>query len=57
MLVVEHKPQVMAIADHIVDMGAGAGADGGKVVFEGAPRALLKASKSLTGKHLAARLG
>ena len=37
--------------------GAGAGAEGGAVVFEGAPRELLKASKSLTAKHLAARLG
>jgi excinuclease UvrABC ATPase subunit len=46
-----------AAHERIIDMGPGAGAEGGKVVFEGAPRELLKASKSLTGKHLAARLG
>jgi len=38
-------------------MGQGAVAEGGKVVFEGAPRELLKSSNSLTGKHLAARFG
>jgi excinuclease UvrABC ATPase subunit len=37
-LVVEHKPQVMAIADHVVDMGPGAGDAGGEVVFEGTVR-------------------
>jgi excinuclease UvrABC ATPase subunit len=45
------------MADAIIDMGPGAGAEGGRVVFEGAPRELLKASKSLTGQHLAVRLG
>jgi excinuclease UvrABC ATPase subunit len=50
-LVVEHKPQVMAIADHIVDMGPGAGTAGGTVVFEG-PFKELKKSDTLTGKHL-----
>jgi excinuclease UvrABC ATPase subunit len=57
LIVIEHNLDVVARADWIIDMGPGAGADGGKVVFEGAPRALLKAGKSLTGKHLAARLG
>jgi excinuclease UvrABC ATPase subunit len=57
LIVIEHNLDVVARADWIIDMGPGAGAEGGKVVFEGAPRELLKASKSLTGKHLAARLG
>jgi len=53
-LVVEHKPEVMAIADHIVDMGPGAGKEGGTVVFEGTFEAL-KQSGTKTGKHLAQR--
>ncbi len=53
-LVVEHKPEVMAVADHIVDMGPGAGKDGGTVVFEG-PFAGLKASGTKTGLHLTHR--
>ena len=53
-LVVEHKPEVMAIADHIVDMGPGAGKDGGNVVFEGT-FAALKTSGTKTGTHLAHR--
>jgi excinuclease UvrABC ATPase subunit len=57
LIVIEHNLDVVARADWIIDMGPGAGAEGGKVVFEGAPRELLKASESLTGKHLAARLG
>ena len=57
LIVIEHNLDVVVRADWIIDMGPGAGAEGGKVVFEGAPRELLKASKSLTGKHLAARLG
>jgi excinuclease UvrABC ATPase subunit len=57
LIVIEHNLDVVARADWIIDMGPGAGAEGGKVVFEGPPRQLLKASKSLTGKHLAARLG
>jgi excinuclease UvrABC ATPase subunit len=57
LIVIEHNLDVVARADWIIDMGPGAGAEGGKVVFEGAPRELLKASASLTGKHLAARLG
>jgi excinuclease UvrABC ATPase subunit len=50
-LVVEHEPQVMAIADHLVDMGPGAGRAGGTVVFEG-PFHELEKSDTLTGKHL-----
>jgi excinuclease UvrABC ATPase subunit len=56
LVVIEHNLDVVARADWIIDMGPGAGAEGGTVVFEGAPRELLKASKSLTAKHLAARL-
>ncbi len=51
-LVVEHKPEVMAIADHVVDMGPGAGGAGGRVVFEGT-FAELEKSDTLTGKHFA----
>src|SRR6185437_7658001 len=50
-LVVEHKPEVIAIADHVVDLGPGAGGDGGQVVFEGTPAGLRK-SKTVTGRHL-----
>lgn len=50
-LVVEHKPEVIAIADHVVDLGPGAGTAGGEVVFEG-PVDALRASGTLTGRHL-----
>ncbi|MEV7231187.1 excinuclease ABC subunit UvrA [Polymorphospora sp. NPDC051019] len=50
-LVVEHKPETIAIADHIVDLGPGAGTAGGEVVFEGTIDAL-RASGTLTGRHL-----
>ena len=50
-LVVEHKPEVIAIADHVVDLGPRAGTEGGQVVFEGAVEAL-RASGTLTGRHL-----
>ena len=50
-LVVEHKPEAIAIADHVVDLGPGAGAGGGEVVFEGTV-AGLRASDTLTGRHL-----
>ncbi|MCG8347478.1 MAG: excinuclease ABC subunit UvrA [Chloroflexales bacterium] len=50
-LVVEHKPEVITIADHVVDLGPGAGAAGGEVVFEGAVDGL-RASGTLTGRHL-----
>ncbi len=50
-LVVEHKPETIAIADHAVDLGPGAGTAGGQVVFEGTV-AELRASDTLTGRHL-----
>ncbi len=50
-LMVEHKPEAIAIADHVVDLGPGAGSRGGEVVFEGTV-ADLRASGTLTGKHL-----
>jgi excinuclease UvrABC ATPase subunit len=50
-LVVEHKPEVIAIADHIVDLGPGAGTAGGAVVFEGTLDGL-RTSGTLTGRHL-----
>jgi excinuclease UvrABC ATPase subunit len=50
-LVVEHKPEAIAIADHVVDLGPGAGAGGGRVVFEGTVEAL-RSSGTLTGRHL-----
>jgi excinuclease UvrABC ATPase subunit len=49
-LVVEHKPEVVAIADHVVDLGPGAGTGGGQVVFEGTVEGL-RASRTLTGRH------
>jgi len=57
LIVIEHNLDVVARADWIIDMGPGAGADGGNVVYEGIPRELIGSSKSLTAKHLAARLG
>jgi excinuclease UvrABC ATPase subunit len=50
-LVVEHKPEAIAIADHIIDLGPGAGSAGGEVVFEGTLDGL-RASGTLTGRHL-----
>lgn len=50
-LVVEHKPEVIAIADHVVDLGPGAGGGGGEIVFEGTV-AGLRASDTRTGRHL-----
>ncbi|MGO4262322.1 ATP-binding cassette domain-containing protein [Lysobacter sp. TAB13] len=56
-IVVEHHQAVMAHADWIIDLGPGAGHEGGKVVFEGTPADLVKARSTLTGKHLAAYVG
>ena len=53
-LVVEHKPEVIEIADHVVDLGPGAGTGGGEVVFEGTVEGL-RASDTLTGRHLGDR--
>ena len=50
-LVVEHKPEMIAIADHIVDLGPGAGGAGGEVVFEGTVEGL-RGSDTITGRHL-----
>jgi excinuclease UvrABC ATPase subunit len=50
-LVVEHKPEAIAIADHVVDLGPGAGTAGGEVVFEGSLEGL-RTSATLTGRHL-----
>ena len=56
-IVIEHHQAVMAHADWIIDLGPGAGHDGGKVVFEGVPADLVAEAKTLTGKHLAAYVG
>ena len=57
-LVIEHHQAVMAHADWIVDLGPGAGHDGGRIVFEGTPGDLVAAKKkTLTGRHLAAYVG
>ncbi|MFZ4894782.1 ATP-binding cassette domain-containing protein [Plantibacter sp. Mn2098] len=56
-IVVEHHQAVMAHADWIIDLGPGAGHDGGTVVFEGTPAALIADGSTLTGKHLAAYVG
>jgi excinuclease UvrABC ATPase subunit len=53
-LVVEHKPETMAIADHVVDLGPGAGTSGGEVVFEGTVEGL-RTSGTLTGRHVGDR--
>ena len=55
-LVVEHKPETIAIADHVVDLGPGAGTAGGEVMFEGTVEGL-RASNTLTGQHLDYRAG
>ncbi len=52
-IVIEHHQAVMAHADWIIDLGPGAGHDGGRVVFEGTPAALVAARSTLTGQHLA----
>ncbi|MEO5534857.1 MAG: excinuclease ABC subunit UvrA [Pseudolysinimonas sp.] len=52
-IVIEHHQAVMAHADWIIDIGPGAGHDGGSVVFEGTPEALVAGKKTLTGQHLA----
>ncbi|MBJ6764514.1 excinuclease ABC subunit UvrA [Myxococcaceae bacterium JPH2] len=56
-IVIEHHQAVMAHADWIIDLGPGAGHDGGKIVFEGTPAALVAARSTLTGQHLAAYVG
>ncbi|MFB6605369.1 ATP-binding cassette domain-containing protein [Streptomyces noursei] len=56
-IVVEHHQAVMAHADWIIDLGPGAGHDGGTIVFEGTPEDLVAARATLTGEHLAAYVG
>ncbi len=56
-IVVEHHQAVMAHADWIIDLGPGAGHDGGRVVFEGTPAGLVADRSTLTGEHLAAYVG
>src|SRR5262249_2702717 len=53
-IVIEHHQAVMAHADWIIDLGPGAGHDGGRIVFEGTPSDLVAARATLTGEHLAA---
>ena len=56
-IVIEHHQAVMAHADWIIDLGPGAGHDGGRVVFEGTPAGLVASRSTLTGEHLAAYVG
>ncbi|RRQ83551.1 ATP-binding cassette domain-containing protein [Streptomyces griseofuscus] len=56
-IVVEHHQAVMAHADWIIDLGPGAGHDGGRIVFEGTPADLVAARSTLTGEHLAEYVG
>ncbi|HXS33946.1 MAG TPA: ATP-binding cassette domain-containing protein, partial [Solirubrobacterales bacterium] len=56
-IVIEHHQAVMAHADWIIDLGPGAGHDGGRIVSEGTPADLVAARSTLTGEHLAAYVG
>jgi excinuclease UvrABC ATPase subunit len=56
-IVIEHHQAVMAHADWIIDLGPGAGHDGGKIVFEGSPADLVAGRSTLTGEHLSAYVG
>ncbi|MDD7553749.1 AAA family ATPase, partial [Schaalia hyovaginalis] len=55
-ILVEHDPAVIARADWVIDLGPGAGTQGGRIVFEGRPADLASCSRSLTGHHLALAL-
>jgi excinuclease UvrABC ATPase subunit len=57
LIVIEHHQAVMAHADHIIDIGPGAGQDGGTVVFTGTPAELVASTSTLTGKHLKEYVG
>ena len=57
MIVVEHHQAVMAHADWIIDLGPGAGHDGGRIVFEGTPADLVASRRGLTGEYLAKYVG
>ena len=56
-IVIEHHQGVMAHADWIIDLGPGAGHEGGRIVFQGTPADLVAARATLTGQHLAAYVG
>ena len=56
-IIIEHHQAVMAHADWIIDLGPGAGHDGGRIVFQGTPADLVAARSTLTGEHLAAYVG
>jgi excinuclease ABC A subunit len=56
-VVIEHHQAVMAHADHLIDLGPGAGHDGGRVVFEGTPAELVERGETLTARHLRTYLG
>ncbi|HEY3684442.1 MAG TPA: excinuclease ABC subunit UvrA [Streptosporangiaceae bacterium] len=56
-IVIEHHQAVMAHADWLIDLGPGAGHDGGRIVFEGTPATLVETRPTLTGEHLAAYVG
>jgi len=56
LLVVEHDPETILAADHVIDMGPGAGVHGGRIVFAGAPHKLALSDDSLTGRYLSGRL-
>ncbi len=54
-VLVEHDPEVIESADHVIDLGPGAGSEGGRLLFEGTPRALARQRTSLTGAELVRR--
>lgn len=56
-IVIEHHQAVMAHADHLIDLGPGAGADGGRIVFQGSPAELVAEAPTLTGTHLKEYVG
>jgi excinuclease ABC subunit A len=55
-IVVEHDPEAIVAADHVIDMGPGAGDQGGEIVAQGTPQELARDSQSLTGRYLSGRL-
>jgi len=55
-IVVEHDPETILAADHVIDMGPGAGQQGGEVIAQGTPQELARAERSLTGRYLSGRM-
>ncbi len=55
-LVVEHDEETIISADHVIDMGPGAGIHGGEIVFQGKPEKIMKSAKSMTGKYLTGKM-